>query len=174
MKIIKIPISVDNNEQDKAPELIIKELNKGALNEYGKKPFFDVEEINTTGEINKKAKEFLKDGCIFLGGSHALTFYTVKAFAETYPNAGLVFFDAHTDTGKGWIKENGLDVINGLIEDKLIKKENVILVGIRTWSKNDYDYLIKNKIRFFDMKMITELGIKEATELVMENTRAFG
>ena len=46
MKIVKIPISIDSNEQDKAPDIIIKEMRKGALNESGKTPFFDIENID--------------------------------------------------------------------------------------------------------------------------------
>ena len=174
MKLIKLPISVDSNEQDKAPDSIIKEMRKGSLNESGKTPFFDIENIDNAEDITKRSKALMKDGCIFLGGSHIITFYTVKAFAESFPEPGLVFFDAHTDTGTGLVKETGLDIINSLIEGNIIKKENIILVGIRSWDKKDYDYLTKNRIKFFDMKKITELGIKEATELIMENARAFG
>src|SRR3989338_7045316 len=136
MKLIKIPYSQSGTEL--APEKVLSQLSKN-LSEDGILPIFEIDEIKviitnseeTNNNIYNQAKEILEQNIkpLFLGGDHSITLPIMKAFREIYPqNPGIIIFDAHCDS------LNDEDLIPYLA--KIIKKENIILVGNRTWNKD--------------------------------------
>ena len=142
---------------------IIEQINKDSLSELGILPLFDVEERGNIKEILKNNSE-----CIFLGKSHSITLPIVKSFKEVYPiNPGIIIFDAHPDA------EDERDLLTGLINQNIIKKENILLVGTRSYKKQELEFLNKNKIKCFSMKEISQEGIHEISESLMSVAKNF-
>ena len=145
---------------------VIEKLKKFYLNEEGVLPIFDVEDVKVS-EVEEKLKESLEDNdkVVSIANNHSLSFLLIKAFSEKYDNAGVIIFDGHPDC----LNEN--DLLPSLVN--VLKKENIILVGIRNWRKEEFNFLKENKIRFFDMRKIVELGRNDVVETIMETARSF-
>jgi len=188
MKLIKIPSSqgglgkADGSEL--APDIIIEKTKELFMSEDGILPNFDIDKVNiipsnieeTNKNIEEKAKQILKDNekPLFLGGDHSITFPIVKAFKEIYPeNPGIIIFDAHPDAENDFMPPTQEDLLQGLINQNIIKTENIILIGTRNWDKKEIEFINKHKIKFFNMKEIAKEGIKEVSESIMSVARNF-
>lgn len=183
MKLLKIPVSGDKTTGcEKAPDKVVGNLREFYLNEEGMLPLFDIDEVsidkNNPETTNKNIHEKIKDSInkadkiIALGGSHSITYPCFRAFSEKFDNAGLLVFDAHPDLMDSRDKTNE-DYLRVLIEDNLIKKENVVLVGIRNWHKDEYSFLKSNKMKFFTMREISHENLLEVSDAVMAAVKNF-
>ena len=188
MKVIKIPSSQGGlgkaTGAELAPDIILKQTNELFFSEDGCLPIFDEDKAEivqgnieeTNKNIYCKAKEILKESSkpLFLGGDHSITYPLVKAFAEVFPeNPGIIIFDAHPDAENDFMPPSQEDLLCALINQNIIKKENIILVGTRNWDKNEIEFIKKNKIRFFPMKEIAAEGINETSESMMSIAKNF-
>lgn len=187
MKVIKVPSSqgglgkADGSEL--APDKILEQAKEIFMSENSILPVFEVDKVDiidsniekTNENIFKKALEtFEKSNCpVFLGGDHSITFPIVKAFAEKYSNAGIIVFDAHLDAVNDFMPPSQEDLITGLVNQKIIKSENIILIGTRNWHQNEIDFVKKNNIRFFTMKDIINEGKEEISDAIMSIARNF-
>ena len=88
-------------------------------------------------------------------------------------NKGIIIFDAHPDLEVGTKTVDHESYLRKLIEEGSIKKENVVLIGVRNFSKNELNFIKDNKIRIISMDKIIENGIKETAEDVMELALGF-
>jgi arginase family enzyme len=99
-------------------------------------------------------------------------------------SAGEMFFEISSDTANiensiVLRKENefptgyGLIVISSKINKKISGRKDAVIFGLSEYSRNDLRQLETNKIRTFTMKQMTELGIEEAADLVMESAMQF-
>ncbi len=177
MHILQVPFATGGMQKtqgtEKAPQKIIEELQKGYCNEEGKESTYIIEEIkidNKNGDhAHKQVYEALrekKEKCILIGGNHALTYSSFKALQNT--EAGLLILDAHPDMEVTTETPTHEDFLRALIEEKILDSQKIVLIGIRNWSKNEVDFLQKNKIKYFTMQKIEELGFEEVVELAME------
>ena len=142
-------------------EKIINCLNEFHLTEEGMLPIFDIENNADVKEsINNNEKTAI------IGDSHLNSIRTIKEFYLLFKNPGVVIFDAHPDC------ENESDILPSLIKNGF-KKENIVLVGLRSWKKEESNFIKENKIRFFDMGKLAEYGKEDLIETVMENARRF-
>jgi agmatinase len=186
MKIVKIPSSQGGLDKakgsEKAPDMVISKTKELFMSEDGVLPVFDVDCVNvvesnfeeTNKNIYSKALSVLKDNVrpLFLGGDHSVTFPIVKAFSSVYPeNPGVIIFDAHPDAENDFVTHE--DLLCALVNQNVIKKENIILVGTRNWDKNEIDFIQKNKIKYFPMKEIMKDGIHEVSESIMSIAKKF-
>jgi len=183
MKIIKIPFSGSlgkANGSELAPDLIIKELHDLLSNEAGRKCGYLVEEIKissknieeTHNNICNKIKEE-KEGCIILGGGHSITSPCFKAFSETHENSGIIIFDAHPDCRDNFTPALQEDLVNGIVNKKLVSPKNIILIGTRNWHNEELEFIKKNNIRVFSMKQLFDMGVKEICDTIMETARSW-
>ena len=182
MKLIKIPFSAGglgrSDGTELAPDIIVKELHDLFANEHGRKCGYLTEQVkvdqlnieDTQDAIYKKIKE-QDEKCIILGGDHSITFPCFKAFAKKYQNSGIIIFDAHPDCENDFAPPTQEDLVNAIVNQKLIPQRNMILVGIRNWDKKELDFLKKHNIRYFNMKQIFEHGIKDVCDIIMESAR---
>ena len=186
MKLIKIPAinGLGKTEGcEKAPEKVISHLKEFYLNEDGMLPLFDIENaevektnIEKTNEnIYNKIKNSVNEAeqIVVLGGDHSITYSCFKAFSESFDNAGIVIFDAHPDCVNNFKPPTHEDYLRVLVEEGKVKKENIILVGLRNWHKEEYKFLKDNQIKFFNMKEIANETIHETSESVMVAARNF-
>jgi len=185
MKVIKIPFSAGGLEKtsgtELAPDKVVNELKQIFLNEQGVKPEFSLESVNVTNlnitETNENIYSHIMQNDevpIILGGDHSITYACFKAFSKQFDNPGIVVFDAHPDCENNFSPPTHEDFLRVLIEEGYLKRSNVILVGLRSWHRNEYDYLKQNKIKFFSMKEVVNEGIKEVSESVMSAALNFG
>lgn len=82
-----------------------------------------------------------------LGGDHAISHSSIKAYAENQSTVGVIQFDAHHDLRN--VEDGG--PTNGtpfrrLIEDRIIQGENLVQIGIRDFTNaKAYDDYAKQK-----------------------------
>jgi agmatinase len=188
MKLVKVPFSAGGLGKTKGceqgPDKIIEKLKEFHLNESGMLINPDVEEIEvnqsnmdeTFNNIVNGAKETLAESTkpVFIGGDHSITYPLVKGFAEVNDNPGVIIFDAHPDCESDFEAITHEDLVNGLVNKGIIKKENIILIGIRNWHKDEYQFLKENNIKYFTMKEISKEGLHEISDSVMSVAKNFG
>lgn len=188
MNLIQVPFAGLNLSQnlgtEKAPAEIIRHLKNFYTNEDSLLPNFQLQEIKISlhnvqeslNNIEEQAQIFLKNSeqNLFLGGDHSITYPIVKAFAQTYPNPGIIIFDAHPDCQSGFSPPNHEDLLLALINNNIIKKENIILIGLRNSSPQEHQFLRQHQLKTFPMKEIALEGIYETSESVMSIAKNFG
>jgi len=187
MNLIKVPFASLNLGKNKgavkAPEEIVKNLEKFYLTEEGNLVNFEIKEVvidennveksvRTISEMSKKCFERSEKN-IFIGGDHSITYPIFKSFAQFEDNPGIVIFDAHPDCQSDFNPPTHEDLLLALVKEGVVKRENIVLVGIRNWSKEEKEFLEKEKIRFFSMKDISMEGIYEISEGVMSIANRF-
>jgi len=184
MKIIKIPFSAGGLGKtvgtELAPDRIVNELKGIFLNEQGVKPEFNIESVKVNNlnisETNENIYNHIMQNDempVIIGGDHSITYSTFKAFSKQFDNPGIIVFDAHPDCENNFSPPTHEDFLRVLIEENYVKRNNVILVGLRSWHKNEYDYLKQNKIKVFSMKEIANENIKEVSDAVMSAALQF-
>lgn len=171
MKIISIPFSGGGlghgNGANEAPEIIIKELKEFFSNENGVEAKFEFDEISVdeehianSHEAIQKHISSIKEKAIILGGDHSISHPSIKGFAKNNSDFLLIVFDAHPDLMDDFRPPTQEDYLRVLIEDGTIKPEQIILLGIRNWDKQEIEYLEEKKIKHYPMKEIFDKGIK--------------
>ncbi|MBW2971191.1 arginase family protein [Candidatus Woesearchaeota archaeon] len=185
MKIIKCP-AINGLGKTKgcelAPDAIIKILKQNyQLSESGRLLQYTVEQIPTDNsnpeQSNKNIHEFLLDNNeipVILGGDHSITYPAFRAFAKKFQNPGLVVFDAHPDLVNNFEPPTHEDYLRTLIDKDILNKNNLVLVGLRTWDPKEYEYLKSNKIKHFTMREIAAEGLHETADAVMSIAHNFG
>lgn len=177
MRLIKIPFSKGSLGRSEGcklgPDKIVKLVEEFWFSEDKALPMFDIDEINvdnnnlslTHDNIFKKISE-IKTNFIALGGDHSITYSIFKAFAQQFNNPGIIVFDAHPDL----MPPNNLDhetYLRKLIEDGIVKKENVVLVALRNWDDEEYKYIQGNRLKVYPMKNISMEGLTNICDAVM-------
>jgi agmatinase len=177
MKLIKIPFSKGSLGKSEGckdgPDKIVGLLDQFWLSEEKTLPIFNIEQVDidnnnlslTHDNIFKKISE-IKTNFIALGGDHSITYSVFKAFAQNFNNPGMIIFDAHVDL----MPPETLDhetYLRKLIEDNIVKKENVLIIGVRSWDPEEYKYAKENNIKLYPMKNIAMEGINNICDAVM-------
>ncbi len=178
MKIVKVASSQGslgkNLGTEKAPDKIVEALKNIFMNEQGRTLFYEVDEVKVNPsnieETNKRI--FEKEGDIFIGGDHSITYSLFKKVVQKNSNAGIVMFDAHPDCENNFAPPSHEDFIQTLIEEGSLKKENVILVGIRNMDKKEQIYIKDKRITHYTMKDLRE-NMEETCDMIMERARKF-
>lgn len=95
---------------------------------------------------------------LLLGGEHTATIGAVQAFPK---NITLLALDAHLDYRDQYNEEqyNHACVIRRLAEH--VNIENIIVVGVRSAEKEEYDDAKKHNLYFIDAFTIQKIGITE-------------
>ncbi|MBT4870920.1 MAG: hypothetical protein HON47_05070 [Candidatus Diapherotrites archaeon] len=104
-------------------------------------------------QIYEKAKEIFKEvgtsTPVFFGGTHDITGFVFKVFAEKNENAKLLIFDAHADCEDALSITTHEDLVRMIVEKNIVKVENILIVGLRHLSGIEKDFLKENKIKHF-------------------------
>lgn len=186
MKIIKIPSSQGGlgkaDGAELAPDAVVKGTEDFYLTEEGVLPQFQVDEVRvvpknieeTNDNIYKKAKEAMQEKPLFVGGDHSVSYPLIKAFSESFDNPGVIIFDAHPDAENDFNPPTQEDNLIAIVKENLIKRENIILVGVRNWHANEIKFLKDNKIKYYSMKEITFEGVHNVCDAVMAAAKDFG
>ena len=174
MKILQVPFdagSLGKNEGCKdGPREIVKRLKS-----FTRKVYFESFEASCQGhldEVYQEIYEKCKNSNVMVGGDHSITYSGFKSFKEKFNNPGLLVFDAHPDCEVGTSTVDHESFVRKLIEDGILKKENLIMVGVRTFSDNELQFLKENGIRYFSMDKIFG-DVAGICDTVMELCRQF-
>ena len=140
----------------KAPEAIIKALKAEGIKPENESVAVVQSDIEATDEaIFAAAKKVFaeKSGSekcfpVFLGGDHSITYSLFRAFSETFGNdSALVIFDAHADCCQFFKPVSHEDMNKVLVEEGLLKPENLLIIGMRKVFDIEEGFLRKNKIK---------------------------
>ncbi len=184
MKIIKVPLNAGGLSKkkgvEKAPDEIVKNLKNFYLKETGILPFFNFEEIkldNSNIETSNKniynhVNELMMPA-VLIGGDHSLTYSAFKGFSKKYDNPGLLVFDAHLDCENNFSPPTHEDYLRVLIEEGHLKKENVIVIGVRNIHSNELEFARNSKIKIYSMNEFTSNGKRETADAIMSVMRKF-
>lgn len=176
MKIIKIPFDKGGFGKSEgarfAPERISKYLKEMAESTSNKiKVSYDDVVLNQSNvlECHKRIeRKIFEDGpkAIVLGGDHSITYSCVKGFAKHKKDFCLIVFDAHPDLIKDFSPPTHESYLRALIEEKIVKPKNVLIVGIRNSDELEESYILKKKINCIYAKEFLEQGIKVISEKI--------
>jgi arginase len=116
---------------------------------------------------------------LLLGGDCSMLVGIFSAFAGRGTEVGLVFLDGHADFHTPETSPSGdpadmeLAVLTGRGSEKIVRiagkyplleDQDVAVYGIRAWDK-----ITESDIEIYDKKQMTDIGIKSAVELGLEN-----
>ena len=145
MKLILIPSSQGSLDKnlgcETAPELLCKNKETEKVNVVPS----NLEE--TDNAIYSKAKEVIQQNPIFVGGDHSITYSLFKAFSEKFENPTLIIFDAHADADVFFKPVSHQDLNRAIIEENLIEKERLMIIGLRKVFDVEKPFLEEHKIQ---------------------------
>lgn len=145
---------------EKAPKLLKKYINKKHHKIYDVKNTNDFfTNIHNPYETNKK----VKGPKINIGGDHSMAIATIADTMNRYPNAKVIYFDAHADINT-YASSNSkhyhgmpLSFITGIDNDSKftfiknkLKLENLLYIGGRCWDIFERDLIYKHNIKHID------------------------
>ncbi len=136
--------------------------------DYKNKELIKIEKNNilkTNKIIENKFDKDIKNNDFILSicGDHSNSYSLIKSFSKINKNTKIVIFDAHPDVEISTDRISHEDYLRNLVEDKIIKPENIYLFGIRTFSRKEFDYLQEKDINFWTITDIlkNKLEIKK-------------
>ena len=184
MKVIKIPISKGalgkNDGCEKAPDSVVKKFTEEIWCKESEDilPKIEVGNVETVGDLKKDHETIYKKAkengypAFYIGGDHSITYPLFKAFSENFENPGLIVFDAHPDVYKEHDFVTHQDWLFYLVEEGTLKKENIVLVGLRNWDPKEIEFLKNMKIAYFTAKNIFK-NVENVCDFLMEKARSF-
>ncbi len=187
MKILKIAFNggalTKRKGIEKSPDIIEKKLKEFYLNENGLSPDFSSENIDVDNYNNEESHKIIekkvgeessKDKFVLaVGGDHSITYSCFKGFSMNKKNPGLIIFDAHPDCENDFFPPTHEDFVKVLVRKKIIKAENIIIVGLRNWHSKEKQFMEKEKIKKFTMKQLFSDGLDKSMDYIMELARQF-
>lgn len=145
-KFLKIPFDSGNPTGKKgtsnSPELILKK--KGTAIQINQS---NVDE--SMKNIEAAALNEFKAGnqVCSVGGDHSITYPLVKAASHVHRDLALIYFDAHLDCEDDFLPPSHEDVVKAIVNKKLVKPENIIIIGARKFWKKEVEFIKKRKIQ---------------------------
>ncbi len=122
--------------------------------------------------ISAHAGKYVTDGKvpIMLGGEHSLTLPFVTACKKKYPDLGFVVLDAHMDMRLeyGGEKNSHACISRHIIEEITQKYASV---GIRSGSREEYEFVRTNNIKVFSAEDVFSAGIEKIIAGIRDNLR---
>ncbi|MHB8231757.1 MAG: agmatinase [bacterium] len=96
--------------------------------------------------IDNIAKELIDDGkkIVGIGGDHLITYPIVKQYISKFKDLVVLQFDAHTDLRDEWSSEKYSHATVLRRVHEVIKKGNLYQFGIRSGSKEEFDFAEKH------------------------------
>jgi len=135
---------------------IVEHLKDFHLSESGMLPVFDIKEVKPEA-IDSEIAYY----CALVASDPSATYHGFKAFVKQNPGAGLILFDAHA----------GHDSLKRLVDEKILDKNNIALVGTRSFDKEEKRFLEENNIKKYPMREISFEGLQEVADSVMSVAR---
>lgn len=132
--------------------------------------FYEINEENSLDETLSRIEDEIieKNIDVILGGNHVISYATIKAFKRKYSNGKIIIFDAHPDVESDFFISHE-DYLRILINEKIVKNDDVILIGLRNASNEELKFLKKNKIKYFSSKKVSDkMGLIKELKKIKE------
>lgn len=145
---------------EKAPKFLKKYINKKHHRIYDvkdKNDFFT--NIHDLYEMNKN----VEGPKINIGGDHSMSIATIADTMNRYPNAKVIYFDAHADINTYTSSKSNhyhgmpLSFVTGIDNDvkftfikNKLKLDNLLYIGSRCWDIFERDLIYKHNIKYID------------------------
>ncbi|MCK4589682.1 MAG: arginase family protein [Nanoarchaeota archaeon] len=155
------------------PEELKKELQKPQLNESGTFPVINIDQnldfsSNFTAIIHDnhlKTRESFQKFTQTHQNRKAVLGFQKSLISQNHQNPSIIIFDAHLDA------LNNEDLVPFLTN--IIPKNNIIIVGCREWSKDEYFFIKNNNIKTYTMKEISFEGQEAVCDAIMAAAKDF-
>lgn len=148
LTILKIPFDSGNptgaKGTSKSPDKILRSLKKKGREVKINQSNFDESMKNIEAEALKEFKA--KNKVCAIGGDHSITYGLVKAASKAYKDIGLIYFDAHLDCEDDFLPPSHEDVVKAIVNKKLVKPKNIVIIGARKFWKKEVDFVQKHNI----------------------------
>jgi arginase family enzyme len=155
--MISLPYSDgEHTACEKAPKVINNQFKGIFSNESNSK-------ISLPEYKEAKIDSIPKDK-IYIGGDHTISYHILKQ----HPTEALLVFDAHPDVFQQFDKPTHLDWLKFVVEEGIVKPENIILVGIRNPHPSELVYFKEKGITYFTCKGIK---LQDSCDMIMERLR---
>ena len=82
-----------------------------------------------------------------VGGDHSITYGLVRAASKVHKDLALIYFDAHLDCEDDLLPPTHEDVIQAIVNQKLVKPENILIIGARKFWKKEVTFIKKHNIK---------------------------
>jgi len=119
---------------------------------------------------------------VVLGGDHSLAMGTIGGTFEIYPNACVVWVDAHADintpgtTDSGNIHGMPVSFLLGIAENvpefawvkPVLRANRLVYIGLRDIDSAEKRILKKNNIKAFSMHEVDKYGIGKVVEMALD------
>ncbi len=114
-------------------------------------PFGNREEV--IGDIKNLAAYILKNKkkAVFMGGEHLLSYPVIEKYKERYKDLKVIYFDAHADMRDDYLNDKLSHACVARRITENIGKENIFMFGVRSFEKQEFNYIRNNNI-FCDSK----------------------
>ncbi|KAF9227731.1 Ureohydrolase [Gyrodon lividus] len=120
---------------------------------------------------------------VTLGGDHSLAMGTISGTLNSYPEACVIWVDAHADintsetTGSGNIHGMPVSFLLGLGEEiseyswvkPALKPERLVYIGLRDVDAGEKRILKENNIKAFSMHEVDRYGIGKVVEMALDH-----
>ena len=164
-------------ETRKAPSFILKAFDDVFFNESHVslssisriKLMLETDNMENSFLSIEKAVESAESRPVIIGGDHSITYPAFKGFSKNFENPALLVFDAHPDLMDDFHTHE--DYLYKLIQEGFLKKENLLIVGVRNLHMHELNTINSLKIKVFWMKQCFTLGMEELANLIMEKVR---
>lgn len=107
-------------------------------------------------QVEKKISSLVKDSKfpVIIGGEHSVTIGAVKALLKTYKEMSVFYLDAHHD-----LRDNfkGSNLSHACVARRLSEVCRTVIVGARSLSKEEKNFLPNNNINIFNVYDILDI-----------------
>jgi agmatinase len=172
--ILKIPFDKCIVEKERrgaalGPNAIEKELKDFFQFENISKhvKFIEVKEKDDFEKLHGEIESLVisDNPVVSLGGDHSTSYGVMKAFSKLHKNSCLLFFDAHFDAQDDFLPPTHEAVLKAAVKEGFFKPEDIFVVGVRNYTKEELAFIQQNKIKFqltsdFSPKQIIEFAKK--------------
>ncbi|MCE5299554.1 MAG: agmatinase [Spirochaetia bacterium] len=102
--------------------------------------------------VEKTAAHMLKNKkkVIYIGGEHLLTYPLIKQYAKKYKDLKVIYFDAHADFREAFYGSHLSHASAAKLTADIVGYDNLFMFGIRSFERNEYNYMKKKKVFFED------------------------
>ncbi|KAG0742804.1 hypothetical protein G6F57_002728 [Rhizopus arrhizus] len=138
-----------------------------------------------TEHVSKQIYQSAKDGkfVLTLGGDHSIALATVSGVFNAYPDACLIWVDAHADintpatTDSGNIHGCPVSFLTGIAGDHpdfkwvkpLLKTNRLSYIGLRDVDDGEKKIIRENNIQAFSMHHVDKYGIGKVVEMALDH-----
>ncbi len=147
MTVYRIPFGLGHLGKNEGVELAPEKIAP-----RGTRLHFNTQNVGQGLEEIEKTASKIRGNALFVGGDHQLSYALVRAFARAHKNFSLLVFDAHPDCMDFFVPPSHEDWLRSLVEEKIVRPEDVLVVGVRKIHPIERGFLKRHCIMFLSPK----------------------